>query len=390
MDNIAGSKSSLTWAVHISVVALVLLWLFPTLGLFVSSFRTADQISSSGWWKSMFPQEQNLTLRSADPDDDGAQVLRDGGYVVAGNLFVQAGADVGASEAEISVWGTTSREISAYVPGDTADLGGGETMTVQVNGDYVWTGQAQMTGRGQRAFVTAVTPPEFTLDNYRNVLFDENNREGMTKAFFNTLTVTIPATIIPILIAAFAAYALAWMDFPGRALLVAFVVALLVVPLQLALIPLLKLHNDIGIGKGYLGVWLAHTGFGLPLAIYLLRNYMVGLPRDIIENARVDGATDFQIFTKIILPLSFPALASFAIFQFLWTWNDLLVSLVFLIDSTGETTVMTKQIVELLGTRGGNWEILATSAFVSISVPLIVFFTMQRYLVRGLLAGSVK
>ena len=390
MDNIAGSKSSLTWAVHISVVALVLLWLFPTLGLFVSSFRTADQISSSGWWKSMFPQEQNLTLRSADPDDEGAQVLRDGVYVVAGNLFVQAGAAVGASEAEISVWGTTSREISAYVPGDTADLGDGETMIVQVNGDYIWTGEAELSGRGQRAFVTAVTPPEFTLDNYRNVLFDENNREGMAKAFFNTLTVTIPATIIPILIAAFAAYALAWMDFPGRALLVAFVVALLVVPLQLALIPLLKLHNDIGIGKGYLGVWLAHTGFGLPLAIYLLRNYMVGLPRDIIENARVDGATDFQIFTKIILPLSFPALASFAIFQFLWTWNDLLVSLVFLIDSTGETTVMTKQIVELLGTRGGNWEILATSAFVSISVPLIVFFTMQRYLVRGLLAGSVK
>ena len=155
----------------------------------------------------------------------------------------------------------------------------------------------------------------------------------MAKAFFNTLTVTIPATIIPILIAAFAAYALAWMDFPGRALLIAAVVGLLVVPLQLALIPLLKLHNEIGIGKGYLGVWLAHTGFGLPLAIYLLRNYMVGLPRDIIENAKVDGATDFQIFTKIILPLSFPALASFAIFQFLWTWNDLLVAMVFLIDS---------------------------------------------------------
>ena len=201
---------------------------------------------------------------------------------------------------------------------------------------------------------------------------------------------TIPATIIPILIAAFAAYALAWMDFPGRALLIAIVVGLLVVPLQLALIPLLRLHLAIGIGKGYLGVWLAHTGFGLPLAIYLLRNYMVGLPRDIIENAKVDGATDFQIFTKIILPLSFPALASFAIFQFLWTWNDLLVAKVFLIDATGETTVMTSQIVELLGTRGGNWEILATAAFVSIAVPLLVFFAMQRYLVRGLLAGSVK
>ena len=161
-------------------------------------------------------------------------------------------------------------------------------------------------------------------------------------------------------------------------------------PLQLALVPLLQLHNKVGIGQSFLGIWMAHTGFGLPLAIYLLRNYMVGLPRDIIENARVDGATDFQIFTKIILPLSFPALASFAIFQFLWTWNDLLVAKVFLIDSTGQTTVMTNQIVELLGTRGGNWEILATAAFVSIAIPLVVFFMLQRYLVRGLLAGSVK
>jgi alpha-glucoside transport system permease protein len=245
-------------------------------------------------------------------------------------------------------------------------------------------------GRAQRVFLDVVSPPDFTLQNYNFVLFDEDNSEGMAKAFFNTLTVVIPATIIPILIAAFAAYALAWMDFPGRALLIAVIVGLLVVPLQLALIPLLSLHNAVGIGKGYLGVWLAHTGFGLPLAIYLLRNYMVGLPRDIIENAKVDGATDFQIFTKIILPLSFPALASFAIFQFLWTWNDLLVALVFLIDASGQTTVMTKQIVELLGTRGGDWEILATSAFVSIAVPLGVFFAMQKYLVRGLLAGSVK
>jgi len=267
---------------------------------------------------------------------------------------------------------------------------GGE-ITVSASGRYRMTSTEPFTGsRGQRIFVTATTPPEFTLRNYQNVLFDPANSEGMAKAFFNTLTVTIPATIIPIVIAAFAAYALAWMEFPGRALLIAAIVGLLVVPLQLALIPLLKLHNEIGIGKGYLGAWLAHTGFGLPLAIYLLRNYMVGLPRDIIENARVDGASDFQIFVKIILPLSFPALASFAIFQFLWTWNDLLVALVFLIDSTGETTVMTKQIVELLGTRGGNWEILATSAFVSIAVPLLVFFAMQKYLVRGLLAGSVK
>lgn len=382
MDNIAGTKSSLTWAVHISVVVLVALWLFPTVGLLVSSFRTSDQIATSGWWNAMFPSEQNLTLRSAEPD---TQTLIDGTYVIEGNLFEAE------TEAKISVWGLSSREIDKYVAGDTGELRDGGTVIVQANGDYRMENAEEFTGsRGTRVFVTATTPPEFTLQNYQNVLFDPSNREGMAKAFFNTLTVTIPATIIPILIAAFAAYALAWMDFPGRALLIAAVVGLLVVPLQLALIPLLKLHNEVGIGKGYFGVWLAHTGFGLPLAIYLLRNYMVGLPRDIIENARVDGATDFQVFVKIVLPLSFPALASFAIFQFLWTWNDLLVSLVFLIDSTGETTVMTKQIVELLGTRGGNWEILATSAFVSIAVPLAVFFAMQKYLVRGLLAGSVK
>jgi alpha-glucoside transport system permease protein len=383
MENIAGKKSSLTWAVNLSVIFIVALWLFPTVGLLVSSFRTADQIASSGWWKSLFPSTQNLVLRAADPDDFRVQ---DGGlYVVSGNLFEEG------SEAVISVWGTSSRNIDAYKPGDTADLGEGESMTVQANGDYVWTGTAdQLTGRGQRVFATAKAPPKFTFANYEHVLFSGSTTDSMAKAFFNTLTVTIPATIIPILFAAFAAYALAWMDFPGRALLIAIIVGLLVVPLQLALIPLLKLHLSIGIGKGYLGVWLAHTGFGLPLAIYLLRNYMVGLPRDIIENAKVDGATDFQIFTKIILPLSFPALASFAIFQFLWTWNDLLVAKVFLIDATGETTVMTNQIVELLGTRGGNWEILATAAFVSIAVPLGVFFAMQRYLVRGLLAGSVK
>lgn len=391
MDNIAGKKPALTWAVHLSVAALVLVWIFPTLGLLVSSFRTTDQIRSSGWWASLFPAVQNEVFRAADPAEN--RVERDGVFTVSGNLYVLDGrADsVEDVRAEIQSWGTSSRAISAYAPGETADMGDGETMTVEANGDYVWSGNdEQISGRGQRIFVTAESPPEFTLGNYQTVLFDESNREGMAKAFFNTLTVTIPATIIPILIAAFAAYALAWMEFPGRALLIAGVVALLVVPLQLALIPLLSLHNDLGIGKGYVGVWLAHTGFGLPLAIYLLRNYMVGLPRDIIECAKVDGATDFQIFIKIILPLSFPALASFAIFQFLWTWNDLLVAMVFLIDSSGETTVMTRQIVELLGTRGGDWEILATSAFVSIAVPLVVFFAMQKYLVRGLLAGSVK
>jgi alpha-glucoside transport system permease protein len=385
MDNIAGRKSSLSWAVHISVALLVLLWLFPTVGLFISSFRTADQISSSGWWKALFPTEQVLQLRTGG----AAEATQENGvWVVTGNILT--GEDGPGEGVAISAFGVSSRDVAAFQPGETAEPGDGETFTLEADGTYRFTSVEEPGRRGQRVFITAETAPEFTLGNYGTILFSGGGQDNMAKAFFNTLTVTIPATIIPIVVAAFAAYALAWMDFPGRALLIALVVALLVVPLQLALIPLLRLHLGIGIGKGYLGVWLAHTGFGLPLAIYLLRNYMVGLPRDIIENAKVDGATDFQIFTKIILPLSFPALASFAIFQFLWTWNDLLVAKVFLIDSTGSTTVMTNQIVELLGTRGGNWEILATAAFVSIAVPLVVFFAMQRYLVRGLLAGSVK
>lgn len=378
MDNIAGRKPALTWAVHISVVALVLLWVLPTFGLLVSSFRTGDQISSSGWWRALTTQEQQLPpIRLA-----GDETEADGTFVIEGALFSNA--------RQVSAWGTSSRAPDAFAPGEVAELADGQTLTVGPTGSFRLTSPVSLEGsRLPRVFATAATPPEFTLRNYRTVLFTPPAGQSIGQAFLNTLTVAIPATIIPILIAAFAAYALAWMDFPGRALLVATVVGLLVVPLQLALIPLLQFHNAIGIGKGYLGIWLAHTGFGLPLAIYLLRNYMVGLPRDIIENARVDGATEFQIFLKIILPLSFPALASFAIFQFLWTWNDLLVALVFL-GTGNDQLVLTGTLVNLLGSRGGDWEILATSAFVSIAVPLVVFFAMQRYLVRGLLAGSVK
>ncbi len=378
MDNIAGKKAALTWAVHLSVGLLVLLWVIPTLGLLVSSFRSGDQIVSSGWWDALFTQEQQL----APIRIEGAEVQRDGAFVIEGRLFTNA--------ATVSAWGTSSREPAAYEPGATADLGEGQTVTVEADGSYVLTSATSTEGtRLPRIFTTAATPPEFTTNNYNTVLFSPMAGQSIFQAFMNTATVAIPATIIPILVAAFAAYALAWMEFPGRALLIAAIVGLLVVPLQLALIPLLQIHNAVGIGKGYLGIWLAHTGFGLPLAIYLLRNYMVGLPRDIIENAKVDGATDFQIFTKIILPLSFPALASFAIFQFLWTWNDLLVALVFL-GTSNDQQVLTGNIVNLMGSRGGDWEILSASAFVSIAVPLVVFFSMQRFLVRGLLAGSVK
>jgi alpha-glucoside transport system permease protein len=247
-------------------------------------------------------------------------------------------------------------------------------------------------------------PPKFTTENYENVLFSQ----GIGRSFVNSLTVTIPATIIPILIAAFAAYALAWMKIPGRGFIIAVIVGLLVVPLQMSLIPLLKIYNvtgewansdfgkwlatfgiNISLAKSYPGIWLAHTGFGLPFAIYLLRSYIAGLPRDLIESAQVDGANDFKIFLRIILPLTFPALASFAIFQFLWVWNDLLVAIVFL-GSGEEQLVLTGRLNALLGSRGGNWEILTASAFITIIVPLLVFFSLQRYFVRGLLAGSVK
>ncbi|MBA4352038.1 MAG: ABC transporter permease [Rhodobacter sp.] len=379
MENIAGKKPALTWAVHLSVGLLVLLWVIPTIGLLVSSFRSGDQIVSSGWWNALFTQEQQLSPIRVE----GAEVPRDGMFVIEGRLFGDGGTTV-------SAWGTSSREPAAFAPGAVAELDDGQTVAVQADGSYVLTSPVSTEGtRLPRIFTTAATPPEFSLNNYNTVLFSPMAGQSIFQAFMNTATVAIPATIIPILIAAFAAYALAWMDFPGRALLIATIVGLLVVPLQLALIPLLQIHNAVGIGKGYLGIWLAHTGFGLPLAIYLLRNYMAGLPRDIIENARVDGATDFQIFVKIILPLSFPALASFAIFQFLWTWNDLLVALVFL-GTGNDEQVLTGNIVNLMGSRGGDWEILSASAFVSIAVPLVVFFAMQKYLVRGLLAGSVK
>ena len=375
MDNIAGTKSSLVWAVNLSVIALVLLWTIPTFGLLVSSFRDRDQISTSGWWRAPFASEANLIARAGDA---GTQVQQ-------GDLWVIEGTVLEGGKGEVARFGITSRDPAAFEVGQTADLGEGRSLTVQADGRYQLTSTAEFEGRSPRIFYTATTPPRLTTENYGRVL----GAEGLGRAFLNTMTVTIPATVIPILIAAFAAFALAWMDFPGRALLIAGIVGLLVVPLQLALIPLLKLHNQMGIGKEYIGIWLAHSAFGLPLAVYLLRNYMVGLPREIIESARVDGATDFQIFLKIILPLSFPALASFAIFQFLWVWNDLLVATVFL-GNTEEQIVMTGVLRELLGSRGGDWEILAASAFVSIAVPLLVFFAMQKYLVRGLLAGSVK
>jgi len=226
---------------------------------------------------------------------------------------------------------------------------------------------------------------QWTLQNYQQVL----SANGMGDAFLNSLIVTIPSTIIPITIAAFAAYAFAWIPFRGRGILFTIVVALLVVPLQMALIPILKLYSGASLYGTFVGIWLAHTAFGLPLAIFLLYNFISQLPRDLFESASIDGASAFQTFIRIVLPLSIPALGAFAIFQFLWVWNDLLVALVFLGPGT-DVRVMPTALFNLLGAYGGAWHLLTAGAFLTMIVPLVVFLLLQRSFVRGILAGSVK
>ncbi|MBZ9723912.1 carbohydrate ABC transporter permease [Mesorhizobium sp. CO1-1-11] len=377
-----GNSFASRFGVHIAVLVFVVIWTIPTLGILVSSLRDKDQIIASGWWNSFASSSQTEAGRLPAAS---TQIEKDGKFVLQGNIFGDG------AKRSISAFGVKAAAPTQYPAGTSADLGDGVTLQLNADGSFVMASPKAFEGdRGQRVYYASSAPPKFTTDNYQTVLFSE----GIGRSFMNSLTVTIPATVIPILIAAFAAYALAWMRFPGRALLIAVVIGLLVVPLQMSLIPLLKLYNGVGTffgvpSKTYLGIWLAHTGFGLPFAIYLLRSYIAGLPREIMESARIDGASDFEIFVKIVLPLSFPVLASFAIFQFLWVWNDLLVAMVFL-GTAPDQIVLTAKLNALLGSRGGNWEILTTSAFITIIVPLIVFFSLQRYFVRGLLAGSVK
>ena len=367
--------------VHLGLLLLVVLWILPTVGLLVSSFRDKDQLAATGWWTALSTSVQNGQGRTGTSE----QMVETGGkFVIAGNLLDD-------SKRTILTFNTNFRDLTAYKAGEALTFKDQSQIRVEGDGTYRWESEQPIEEkRGKRIFFVAESPPTFTLDNYIEVL----TSEGIGQSFLNTFVVTIPATIIPITIAAFAAYAFAWMQFPGRQFLFVVVVGLLVVPLQMSLIPLLRMYNNIGAlldvsAKSYVGIWLAHTGFGLPLAIYLLRNYIRSLPRDIIESARMDGASHFQTFTRVVVPLSVPALASFTIFQFLWVWNDLLVALVFL-GKGDDQIVLTSKMRELLGSRGDNWEILTSSAFISIIVPLVVFFALQRYFVRGLVAGSVK
>jgi alpha-glucoside transport system permease protein len=243
---------------------------------------------------------------------------------------------------------------------------------------------------------TFLAHPAATPDNYSTVLFQSTfgASAGLMPYLINSLAITIPATVVPLALAAMAAYALAWVRFKGSDTLFFLIFALQIVPLQMALIPLLQLFNSfksigIDLSGTYVKVWTAHTMFALPLAIFLLHNFIAQLPRDVMEAATVDGAGHFKVFRTIVLPLSTPALASFAIFQFLWVWNDLLVGLTFA-GGTPDVAPLTVRLAQLGGSFGRNWELLTAGAFISIVIPLIVFFSLQRYFVRGLLAGSVK
>jgi alpha-glucoside transport system permease protein len=239
---------------------------------------------------------------------------------------------------------------------------------------------------GTSGWWTALAPPfAFTLENYRHVLSQAN----MGRSFLNSLLIAIPSTVMPILVAAFAAYAFSWMRFRGRDVLFLFVVGLLVVPLQVTLIPVLRLFVATGVAGTMPAVWIAHSAYGLPFAIYLLRSFMDELPGEMMECARLDGASHAQIFFRLVLPTSVPAIASLAIFQFMWVWNDLLVALIYLAGSP-PVQPMTVTISSMVNSYGGGWEYLTAAAFLSMLLPLGIFFGLQRYFVRGILAGAVK
>jgi alpha-glucoside transport system permease protein len=347
---------------------LVLVWLIPTLGLFVSSFRHRDDIAETGWWM-IFPHRQWEVVEQVDPQEQGLDAT-----------------------GPMEIFGVTATFEELRDGVETLD-----GKRVQ------WIGNRRL-GRIEVQEKVWSVNWNFTLENYKQVLagkdYEYKHSDGTVEiipgddfsgSLFNSIAVSIPATVIPILIAAFAAYGFAWMYFPGRRFFFTIVVALLVVPLQVALVPVLKFYAspNIDLNGTYLAIWLAHTGFGLPLATYLLFNYISTLPRETLESAFIDGASHFTVFTRLILPLSVPALASFAIFQFLWVWNDYLVALIFL-GGDPNYEVVTQRLAAIIGSRGQDWHLLTAGAFVTMILPLVVFFSLQRFFVRGLLAGSVK
>ena len=378
---------------HVVLIGLCLIWLIPTIGLFVTSLRPFQDINQNGWWTALAPprgaEEYSETCGSchgsngkeiAEADLTDPELI--GQYSRSITLLAMLEQEV---EGQPHL-----QDIPMPEPQQAADIadylkrisGIADRPRFTLN-NYI---DAVMGYRGTANYATDCATGEQALDLNCNIS-DVMNPRGMGRAFVNSLLVTIPCVIIPLLFAAFAGYAFSWLDFPGRMLLFALLVGLQIVPLQMTLIPISRVYAQLGLNGTFIGIWLFHTGFGLPYAIYLMRNFIGSLPREIFESAYLDGMSHWTVFYKLALPLSVPALASLAIFQFLWIWNDLLVALVFL---GGQKPVLTYQIGNMVSSLGAGWHLLTAAAFVSMALPMVVFFSLQRFFVRGMLAGAVK
>jgi len=359
-------KVASSLVVNVVLIVICLIWFIPTLGILITSFRQSQDIFTTGWW-TVFPHQE---------------------YVPSGTIKLPAGTDTNVPMTIPGIAGQyTFEQLRAGVitPDGHKLTWFGNRRTLQIDvSTRQWVGfDTKMTIKNYTDVLNPNTV-NYIDANGNNIIRAGDNLLG---ALLNSVAVAVPATIIPILIAAFAAFGFAWLNFPGRKFFFTGVVALLVVPLQIALVPIVQDYTKLDLNGTFLGIWLSHTGFGLPLAVYLLFNYISQLPRDILESAFIDGASNFTIFTQLILPLSVPALASFAIFQFLWVWNDYLVALVFL---GNKNIVLTVALANMVGEKGQDWQLLTAGAFISMIMPLVVFFALQRYFVRGLMAGSVK
>jgi len=378
---------------HVIIIFTIIIWIVPTLGLLVTSLRPPQAVNNSGWWTIFSPPQGSEQYAQYCEACHGA----DGKALPAADL----------TNPDLVSQYPRSLQLLALLRKDINGKPHMENMPLPEP-----QAAADITNYLRR--ISGIeAPPKFTLNNYIDAMVgyrgtntynadcaagtqppdikcnasDLLNPRGMGRAFINSLIVTIPATILPILFAAFAGYAFAWLEFKGRFVLFAILVGLQVVPLQMTLVPISRLYAEVGLNGTFLGVWLFHTGFGMPYAIYLMRNFLGTLPRDLFESAYLDGASHWTAFRQLVIPLAMPAIASLGIFQFLWVWNDLLVSLVFL---GGTRPVMTYQISNMVTSLGSGWQVLTAAAFLSMLLPMIVFFALQRYFVRGMLAGAVK
>ena len=399
---------------HIVLALIVFIWVVPFVALVSTSMRSEVAAKTSGFWTSFTPTE--LGHRFATHERDGMEPI----VIMRGNILERINSEASGYAVSGDVKSILiktriadpenpgkTKLVRKLVPaGEVMDVRGG-AFVFETNGDFTWTFDQATAPKPKNLDVFIDQDPAFGADAYIEVLFDNKN---VPNALISSFIVTIPATIIPITIAAFAAYAFAWMQFPGRDWLFVIVVSLMVVPTQLAFLPILQGFSGIAswatalnqwltdceltdscqvASKSFASLWITHTAFGLPLAIYLLRNYIVGLPKELLQSARIDGASHLQIFTRIIVPLSVPALASFSIFQFLWVWNDLIVAL-YIGPNNSSDLVFPIRLQKQLGTFKDQLHLLNASAVISMIVPVVVFLSMQRYFIRGLLAGSVK